>query len=274
MSKFVNKNLFILILLLGLIFLLSVIGYQFYGAAIYSVTIAMSSALVCVLLLAAQRRIRDDTRAQVGLAYRQLEAYTTLVHCLQPKMPLPNLRGWSASPDFLAFVTEKVLTREPTLVLEYGSGTSTVVIAYCLKRIGAGRLVTVEHDKAYADQTKATLRAHDLEPWAEVKLAPLVKRRIGDQQWLWYDFDLNTLSASLDMLIVDGPPHHVQRLARYPAFPVTASKFSQDWILIMDDGSRESEQAIVKLWDEADTEISCRYVDLERGCFVISPSAD
>ncbi len=254
--------------------MVSVIGYQFYGAAIYSVTITMTSVLVCVLLLEAQRRIRNETRVHVELVYRQLEAYTALVHFLQPKIPFPNFRGWSASPDFLKLVIDTVLLRKPTLVLEYGSGTSTVVIAYCLKRIGAGRLISLEHEKVYVERTKSMLRAHDLEQWAEVKLSPLVKRQIGTKDWLWYDFDLNTLSGTLDMLLVDGPPHNVQNLARYPAYPMAAPRLSTDWVLIMDDGLRQSEQDTVKLWDEAYPNISYRYVDLEKGCFLMSPHRD
>jgi predicted O-methyltransferase YrrM len=269
-----DRNLLVLVFVIGIIFLVSLIGYQFYGAAIYSVTIAMTSVLVCILVLEAHRRIRNDMRSQTDLAYKQLEAYIALVDCLQPKIPLPNFRGWSASPDFLKLVTDTVLSREPPLVLEYGSGTSTIVVAYCLRRMGAGRLITLEHEKVYVERTRAMLRAHDLEQWAEVKLTPLVKRRIGTKDWLWYNFDLNTLPGSLDMLLVDGPPHNVQHLARYPAYPMAASRLSPDWILIMDDGLRESEQAIVKLWDEAYTDISCRYVDLEKGCFLISPNAD
>ncbi|MFM1968610.1 MAG: hypothetical protein RL590_1467, partial [Actinomycetota bacterium] len=61
------------------------------------------------------------------IAYRQTEAFIQLSNLLQFKSTIPPTRSWAASPDLLLLVSETVKKIKPSLVVELGSGISTLV---------------------------------------------------------------------------------------------------------------------------------------------------
>ncbi|MFZ1332125.1 MAG: hypothetical protein WAR83_08050, partial [Flavobacteriales bacterium] len=82
-------------------------------------------------------RTLEESRAQ----YSQIESVLGLTWAVDPLIPLPPTRGWAASPDLLRTVYGHVLAEQPQLVLEASSGTSTIVIAYAMKRLGKGHVI-------------------------------------------------------------------------------------------------------------------------------------
>ena len=74
--------------------------------------------------------------------FRQLEALVSLHEMLDLKAALPPTRGWAASPDLLLTLTSLVRKHQPKLVVELGSGASTII----LSRAGAVEIVAIEHD--------------------------------------------------------------------------------------------------------------------------------
>jgi len=73
----------------------------------------------------------------------QVIALFQLYQALSPRRLLPRTRGWAASPDFLLTLYHTIRSRRPELVVEIGSGVSTLVCAYALQQNGSGRLVWV-----------------------------------------------------------------------------------------------------------------------------------
>ena len=67
---------------------------------------------------------------------------------------LPPMRGWAASPDFLLPLAREVLRSKPLNIVECGSGSSTVVLAICVKRNGMGHVFSLDHDAQFADATR------------------------------------------------------------------------------------------------------------------------
>jgi hypothetical protein len=96
------------------------------------------------------------------------------------------------------------------------------------------------------------LEQADLSDRVRLEVAPLVKHQIGGQTFRWYDLQplLKSLSESIDLLFIDGPPGKVQALSRYPAFPVLVPHLSHDALIFVEDGGREDEKRMVELWRE------------------------
>src|SRR4051812_38457080 len=69
----------------------------------------------------------------------------------------PPLGSWAAAADFCELVVREVSFREPDLVVELGSGASTLATAEALTRLGRGRLVSVEHETRFAEATRRRL---------------------------------------------------------------------------------------------------------------------
>jgi len=181
--------------------------------------------------------------------YSQLEAVISLNVVLQPRLPLPPTRCWSASPDFLRELANSILTRKPENVIELGSGVSSLIMAYCLQRNGRGSLVSIDHDARYAEQTRQMLSHHGLSSHAVVFDAPLKEVTCNDITGYWYTLP-HGLPVNAEMLVIDGPPsfEKINPLSRYPAVPLLRPYLAPGAIVLLDDASRPGEQECLARW--------------------------
>src|SRR4051794_33189134 len=69
----------------------------------------------------------------------------------------PPLDGWAAAADFCELLVREVATRRPEVVVELGSGVSTLAVAEALTASGHGGLLSVEHDPDFAAATRRRL---------------------------------------------------------------------------------------------------------------------
>jgi len=179
---------------------------------------------------------------------REVEAVLQLRQMLGVDLPTPLLGGWAMDPESVYGLVQLLLERQPRLVVELGSGASTVWVALALRRIGAGRIISYDHLAQYADRTRDALRSAGLEDWAEVRDAPLVDVTIGDATYPWYSIGDPIKDAPIDMLMVDGPPASTGPLARYPAVPQFFGALGEDGIVIVDDATRADEEEMLERW--------------------------
>lgn len=146
----------------------------------------------------------------------------------------------------------EVWFRPAPIVLELGSGASTVVLARLLRELGGGALVAVEHDMRWADRIRHQL-AHERLDAASVVFAPMGPHRDGWDDAEWYAEAVLTAALPdrpLDVLVVDGPPawQPGTEHARYPALPVLAGRLAPGAAVVLDDVERAGEQAVLERW--------------------------
>ena len=178
----------------------------------------------------------------------QLESLSSLYNSLPNLKFLPATRGWAGSPDFLAKISELILKGKPNCVLEAGSGLSTIIIGSALRLNNNGKLISLEHDRFYANITKENLDINGISQIADVKYCPLKDYTDFDQSWKWYDNENLNLINKIDMLVIDGPPGATQLLARYPAVLLLHEHFSDRTLILLDDANRTDESIIVQKW--------------------------
>lgn len=159
---------------------------------------------------------------------------------------LPRFTGWMLTDEGLTEIIRLVEEHRPRLILEAGSGRSTVVLAAALR--GIGRLFSLEDSQHYAVETRRLLDENDLE--AGVRWAPLVMQEHG----LWYAETAWHDLKGIEMLIVDGPLGASAPLARYPALPLLRDRLAADTVVVLDDTNRPDEQEILRRWDLRDVQ--------------------
>jgi Methyltransferase domain len=259
-----------------LLLVVAVTGWLLLGEAALIILPVLSGILILVVVLEMYRRLsaelseKDQNQEyQRNQDYRQIESFLSLFFTLKPSLPLPDTRGWAASPDLLKKITEVILIEKPSLVIEASSGVSTLVIAYCLKKLGKGKVVSLEHDAKYAAISQSLISFHGLEDIATIVYAPLKGFESNDQRWLWYNTDRLKIDQPIDLLVVDGPPGNIQKLSRYPALPLLYRHLNNKSTIILDDGHREDEKKIVALWEKEFSHISSEFLDMERGAYLI-----
>lgn len=198
--------------------------------------------------------LQTKTDLRVRFLHRELvtdiQALEQLLSRYTPEAPLPPVAGWALSPVGLLALVNVIESHRASTVVECGSGTSTLWIAYALKRLGRGHLIALEHLPEYAEKTRSVLAAHGLADYAEVRLAPLEPIATRRGEFMWYSFDASELDEPVDLLLVDGPPQSTGRHARYPALPVFADHLAPSALIIADDTDRQDEQDMLEYWSE------------------------
>src|SRR6201999_796644 len=102
-------------------------------------------------LAAQQKSATHGTDHLLRAQTREIEALLQLFRDFGPRAPMPSSGGFALNPTDLLDLIHLVRTRKPRLVVELGSGTSTVWMAYVLQQTG-GKLISLDHERGYADQ--------------------------------------------------------------------------------------------------------------------------
>jgi predicted O-methyltransferase YrrM len=179
------------------------------------------------------------------------------------------MRSWAIAPDFANLIVSYIYECKPKIILEAGSGISTLIAAYCLKEVGEGSIVSLDNTEKFAVNTADNVIKHGLQSIASVVHAPIEEVVIGEETWLWYETRQIKHLTSIDMLIVDGPPSHIQKMARYPALPLLFNVLSENAVVILDDCKRDDERKIVDRWLREFHDFQCEWVDTEKGAAIL-----
>ncbi|MFH7588120.1 class I SAM-dependent methyltransferase [Oceanimonas smirnovii] len=203
--------------------------------------------------------------------YAQLESLSWLQRRMIIKGQLPPLRGWATSPDVLLRLHSHIMATRPRVIVEFGSGASTLVIADALRQNGTGQLISLEHSDYYGAQTFGTLQAERLEGWVDLRIGELeawegehLNPEDAEKPSRWYPTSLLDGVENVDLLWVDGPPGATCLFSRYPALPALADKLSQRAEVWMDDTIRQEEKDICERWAN-DYGFELTYYPLEKG---------
>lgn len=178
-----------------------------------------------------------------------LESTFSLLSAMDSRAPLDRFGGWAVRSEVALHLVRLIWLRKPNLVLELGSGVSTVVLAQALKHIGHGRIVSMDHDAHFAQATRNRLKMHGLSDVAEVVHAPLCSTEVRGNSYRWYDLGKLKLGNHLiEICFVDGPPGNTGQLARYPALPLLQSFMAPDALMLVDDSDRSDEAEMLQRW--------------------------
>ncbi|MCW2881693.1 MAG: methyltransferase [Sphaerisporangium sp.] len=224
--------------------------------------------------------VRDgqaDLAKSVRQNYAQLEALIDIRALLQPRAPLPRLRGWAASPDVLRLLIERIAVEHTKIVVECGSGSSSVWLGYAVQRFGAGRVIALEHDQRFAEASNDLVLAHGLQDVVEVRHAPLTSwtagngtgQDVGGETIPWYDTRAVEDLTDIGLVFVDGPPGATSPLVRYPAMPVLLPRCTADAWFVLDDTDRAAEREVAGRWLREYPELAGAAYPAEKGVMVL-----
>lgn len=188
------------------------------------------------------RKLHPEMLTDIQAMHQLFERYS-------PQAALPPVAGWAVSPSGLLTLTDLIEQGRTETIVECGSGASTLWMALALQKRGAGRLISLEHQREYVERTQQLLEDHKVTDWAEVRYAPLRPTETPRGELPWYTFDPATLEDPIDLLLVDGPPATTGSHARYPALPVLAPYLAQRAMIVADDADRQDEREMVTFWE-------------------------
>jgi predicted O-methyltransferase YrrM len=175
---------------------------------------------------------------------------------------------WSAAPDFLNLIVAHALAAKPANVVECSSGLTSLMLARCCEMNKHGSLFSLENGPKYAANTRREIERYDLQGYATVIDAPLIRYPIHGHEYQWYTLS-DLPDPSIDMLVIDGPPGFLQHHSRYPALPLLFDRLAEGCVVFLDDAARPDEREIVEMWQMEFPTIEHEYINAERGCAIL-----
>lgn len=218
-------------------------------------------------LLRTRRHLETAVKKNSANAVRQLQSFVGMQEYFATGvLPAFNseAHSWPVSADFALCLMQQLVLKPYDLVIEFGSGMSTVIVAKTLalmaERNGVRQtpFVSFEHLESYYQQTSVHVQQAGLEKAVQLTLAPLEDWQAADGQIYPYYSCQSTLaklakqrqtSRKRILVIVDGPPASTGPKARYPAGPLLMAHFPNAHIdFLMDDYIREDEKQVAQHW--------------------------
>lgn len=132
-----------------------------------------------------------------------------------------------ASPKALLAIAGEVRARGPGLVVECGSGFSTICIAQALRGMGVGALVSLESSVSRAQAGHELLAAHDLQDFARISPA-----------------SVDACPRDISMLVVNGAAGPLSALVRYP-LPILLDGLMPGAVVVVDGVVRDDASEIL-----------------------------
>jgi hypothetical protein len=181
----------------------------------------------------------------------------------------PLFGMWAAEGDFAGMISRE-MEGSPRLVVECGSGATTLVIADRLRRAGSGRLISLEHDSFYAASTAQLLASAGLDEFARIVEVPLRNQQLGARRVDWYERSIveKAVDAQVDILVVDGPPQ-VSPWSRWGALHVLYPFLSETFVALLDDGRTRETSRAVHAWIEEFPDLDLYWLDTVKGSWLL-----
>lgn len=213
-------------------------------------------------------RVLDRVQKEPQEHFRQSQALRQLEWLLGIDRPLPETRGWAASPDILLALVRQIFDRRPQEILECGSGVSTLVMALACKRVGSGRVISLDHLSEFAEQTERLLTDWGVRELVELKVAPITTRQVDGRTVQWYSVE--ALPDRLDLIFVDGPPEPLGPAIRWPAGPILLPLLASEGVAVIDDANRAQEQEMVRDWMQRFPNLRSQDLFCEKGGILLA----
>lgn len=163
------------------------------------------------------------------------------------------LGDWTLGTGALEELERAFDRQAPGLTIEFGSGVSTLCLAYLARRAGAGSLpavISIEQDADHAGRTREALARAGLDGVAAVVHAPLAMADLDGRQFSTHVVppEVGELVGErcAEFVLVDGPA--AENGARTATLPVVRQWLRSGALVMLDDALRDGELETARLW--------------------------
>lgn len=163
-----------------------------------------------------------------------------------------ELGTWTIGPASIEVLRRALLEIQPRVVVEFGSGVSTV----CLAHFGVSldrpaHVISIEQDAAEVERTRALLARLPSSSPVTIIHAPLEERLVEGRRLSSYalpDGDLERAidDEPIDLVLIDGPA--AEDGARFGTLLLVLSMVSPHALVVLDDALRDGELAAARAW--------------------------
>lgn len=174
--------------------------------------------------------------------------YAPLVDALDGR----ELGTWTIGADSIDLLRRFIEVERPRTVLEFGSGVSTVCLAFFMAElVPEGRLISIEQSEDELERTRQLVDQTPTHVPVHMLHAPLEQRSTDGMSVSTYGIDPVDLrhvldGASVDMVFIDGPA--AESGARFATYPLVRELVRSGALVLMDDAFRDGELGAAQRW--------------------------
>lgn len=238
----------------GIVLALSIsifVGLSLYTTdswAILGATIIFLAILPIIFLLLTIMTTLERVRRSLVFDDTQMQCLAKLYWDIKPRVSLPVFRNSALGVDTCVMFTRVVRQNSPSVIVELGSGSSTVLGGYLREQGLCENLISVEHDSIWAENTSMMLAEHELQSLVDLRVAPLEKVELSGVEYEWYCQDSLEDIVFIDLLMIDGPPDQMGLGARFPGLEILGGRVRPGGYIIVDDCIANRWKELVVTW--------------------------
>jgi predicted O-methyltransferase YrrM len=223
-------------------------------ALLKTVAVVSSGRPVPLSLIRLIRSLASESADPLGAPARPILGQSLTDPFLAGQLHGRILGTWALGPETIEFVRRMVLRDRPRLVLEFGSGLSTVALAASMRDSDGRRefpsVISIEQDDDHAELTRDLLKQAGLEDDVAIVVAPLGEQTIEGLPTVCYlipDVFAKVIGDRLvDFVLVDGPA--AEPGARFATIPLVRSHLRDGAKVVLDDALRDGELETARRW--------------------------
>lgn len=168
-----------------------------------------------------------------------------------------QLGDWSLAAESIDYIEEKIKEYHPRAILEFGSGISTLCMAFIMKELQASSphplVFSIEQSQTHLEKTRTALSNYGLIDYVRFLHVPIVPQRIVGFETTCYNLYNANLSSLLgdiepEFVLIDGPAG--EKGCRFGTLPLVKPFLSDGAVFFMDDALRDGEISIANRWSK------------------------
>ena len=167
---------------------------------------------------------------------------------------------FSLNPYTILHVLNDILLNDRKVVVEFGSGLSTIIISKFIKinKLSVD-FFSIDDNQEWQELILKELKKYQCDDkvqmsYCEIKELDNTKLSCLNNMF-WYSLNKlekvkDKITNNIDLLLVDGPSIGSSIFNRYPALPYLQDKLSNNVAIYLDDTRRNGEKEILYKWNE------------------------
>jgi len=160
--------------------------------------------------------------------------------------------AWALDSALLSELARRYLSERPAVVVEFGSGPTTVMLAWLARWTGCTgvAVISFEQDPDVVRATVESLREQGLDELVHVVLAPLSTIELDDMSLRCYDADVvgDTLQGLPPVMVMIDGPSRADNGSRYPVVPMVQRHITAQASFLLADAWRDLELTVAERW--------------------------
>ena len=166
-----------------------------------------------------------------------------------------ELGTWALDAQVLNFLEHEIETRRPTAILEFGTGLSTVCLAYHQAQVWGDtampHVFSIEQNAWQVEKSWRQLTELGLAKNVRILHAPITLQAIEGVTTLCYRLTPSVLDdfigeAQPDFVLIDGPCGDAE--TRFGTLPLVRDYVASEAVFYLDDALRPEELAVAERW--------------------------